>query len=423
MVLDPNWGTNLFRTYLDARRSRQQEGEAVDERSLRGLQRQQIETGMRRQQEQDVADDQAAEWEASQAAPVAPIAPPRPTKTPPDVFRGGTPPGLKIAPSIVSRGEAGRKAAVDGIQNAAVQEASKDPDFLAMMVGQQAPVPPKAVFKSRSGDFYRRQMAEDRERRMKAPLEAEKLGYERKKDERDFGLRDRAQKSAEGQRSDTRNYQNKTLEETIRQNKLEDASRALRDEETAYGPSPLKMAKQGIAALGGKVLDVAGNIGTSIFAKAPIEAAKSASREKIATAKLEQAKEALKQKETLFNRNIQAMQAENDAKRRQEIGRDVYRLQGEIARDRSRLNAMREREMYETGGADPAAALGQEGGAPVTIDGWFGDTTQSTVPVVQPPVAPQPVSVLQDQARAAVASMTPQQKAEAKARLRAMKGQ
>lgn len=426
MVLDPNWGTNLFRTYQDARRGRLQEAEAVDERELRGLQRQQIQTGMARQQEQDAADAELANYVGQ-----APLAPPRPTKTPPDALAGGMPPGIKVAPSLRTRPGA-REAIPAAIEAAAVQELSKRPDFAALVAGG-APVDPGLQSRLLKSSYGKQaglgMITSEQERARNAPLNAFNLGEEYDNRRHTWKHQEDTLSETRRSRQATSAYQNATLTETSRQNKLEDALRTARDareqgeyEQRINGPGLLKMGKEAAGAVGGKMLDVAGNVISGLMVKAPMAAAKNATQERIAAARINQAGESLKQKESQFTRHLAAMQAESDTGRVQQMARDAYRLQGEMDRDRAFLNRMRESAMYRDGDADPAAALGQEGGPSVERPGWFGSTQQPTAPIPKAPTPPPAASVLQVQARAAVAQMTPAQKAAEKARLRALRG-
>lgn len=277
MVLDPNWGTNLFRTYQDARRSRLQEQEAADEAVTRGLQRQQMQAGMARQVKQDAAmEDVAAEYErqAAQPAPAAPqldpsipaapIAPPRPTKTPPDALSAGGIPGVKLQPSLKGRPGV-REAIQPAMEDAIVKKAGRDPSFFAKLIPTAPLMAPSLKAKLvRAGmlqDVLRVDM-QDRERAIKAPLEA--FNLQREVEQGDLsaenirhGMRDRDATRAETKRHhgiletdskarremEQRKFEDETsYGKVFREKVLPDAARGIVDAVGAAGGAALKWA-------------------------------------------------------------------------------------------------------------------------------------------------------------------------------------
>lgn len=187
MVLDPNWGTNLFRTYQDARRSRFQEQEAADEAVTRGLQRQQIQSGIARQAKQDAADEEAAAEIAmgGAAQPMAPVASPRPTKTPPDALSGGGIPGVTVDPALKGRAKT-RELIQPAMEDAIVKKVTRDPSFYAKMI-QTAPLMAPSLqaklYRAGHKEFVLRARQADAERAMKAPLDAFNLQRDVEKDD------------------------------------------------------------------------------------------------------------------------------------------------------------------------------------------------------------------------------------------------
>lgn len=396
MVLDPNWGVNLFRGAIDARRQRQSEADSEDERVSRGLQRQQIQSAMQRQQQDDAANAAAGQaLAASYAAP--PVAPPRPTKTPPDALAGGMPPGLKIAPSLGNRPGA-REAIEPALQQKAAEMAQENPDYLALASGAGAPPISGDLMGKLAGAPAYRQMAmqrfqSDQDLARSAPIDAYKMRRQAGLDRHSMKHQDDTLSATKANYGATEAASKRTYDRQVSADQRDQA----RLDEELNGPGLLKMAKSGAASFGSELLKGSIGLARDLIYKAPFERAKidgrgedRTERRRAAEAKIKHGESVLKQRDEEVNRKIQAMQLESDARRRQEIGVEVFKMNGQMQRDRDTLNRMREHAAY---GDDPGlagAALGQEGGPQVTTDGWFGDTTRPIAPAPSAPPPPIP---------------------------------
>lgn len=106
MVFDPNWGTNLFNTFLGARRAQEEQAQREQEMRTTALRQQQLQSDVTRQAGYDQAESEIS----FAPPPVQPAAPVGPIVSPPG-GRSGLPANVRLDPRLDRPGGAAAAAA------------------------------------------------------------------------------------------------------------------------------------------------------------------------------------------------------------------------------------------------------------------------------------------------------------------------